>query len=214
MGLVKNGAAMGFSGNVGNLTYSQQADGTTTVREKSKPSSKPATDLQLASRQRTKLCAEFLKPISGFIGIGFRLEGKLKGMNANNAAASYLRNNSITGDYPDLGINYSKILVTKGEMEPPKNVGLSRSEFGFSFTWDTYAEDKGLYYTDQIMLLAYFPELAKAVYVTAGAQRRRGAEILTLSGINHGHTAEVYASFIEDNHKSISNSVYVGQLNW
>lgn len=214
MGLVKSGVAMGFSGNVGNLTYSQQADGTTTVKEKSKPSSKPATDLQLASRQKTKLCAAFLKTINGFIEIGFRLEGKLKGMNSYNAAASYLRKNSFIGDYPDLGIDYSKIMVTKGEMESPKNAEVIKSEFGFSFKWDTYSEDRGVYYTDQIMLLAYFPELRKAAYVTAGAQRRRGAEMLTLGGINRGHVAEVYVAFIEDNHKSISNSVYLGQLNW
>lgn len=214
MGIVKNGAAMGFSGNVGGLTYSQQANGTTTVKEKSKPSSKPATKLQLASRQETKLCSAFLKPITGFIEIGFRLEGKLRGMNSYNAAVSHLRKNSITGDYPELKIDYSTMLVTKGKMEPPKNVTVSKSEFGFSFIWDTDAEERGIYYSDQIMLLAYFPELRKAVYLTAGAQRRRGAEMLTMGNINHGYIAEVYASFIEDNHQSISNSVYLGQITW
>lgn len=214
MGLVKSGVAMGFSGNVGSLSYSQQADGTTTVRAKPKPSSKPATILQLACRQETALCALFLKSINNFIGIGFRLEGKLKGMNSYNAAAGYLRKNSITGDYPDLRIDYSKILVTKGEMEPPKNTEVSKSEFGFLFKWDSDAEDRGIYYTDQVMLLAYFPVLGKAAYVTAGAQRRKGIEMLMLDGIKNGYTAEVFIAFIEDNHKSISNSVYLGQLNW
>lgn len=214
MGLVKSGVAMGFSGNVGNLSYSQQADGTTTVRAKPKPSSKPATVLQLACRQKTALCAAFLKPINNFIGIGFRLEGKLKGMNSYNAAAAFLRKNSITGDYPDLRIDYSKILVTKGEMEPPKNAEVSRSEFGFLFKWDNDEENRGIYYTDQIMLLAYFPALGKAAYVTAGAQRIKGIEMLTLGGIKKGYTAEVFIAFIEDNRKSISNSVHLGQLNW
>lgn len=214
MGKVTSGMAVGFSGRVGNLIFSQQQDGSTTVRKVSKKSSKPLTELQYSVRQDTTLCAAFFKPIKGFIQNGFAVEGKLLGMNQYNAAVKDFRDNALTGIYPERKIDYSKVLVTKGNMGPPKAAQVKRSEFGLIFNWDTSADEQGNHYTDQVMLMAYFPELKKAAYLTAGSQRGRGTEMLNLGTISTGNTAEIYISFIEDNRKSISNSVYLGQLNW
>ena len=214
MGLVISGIAKGFSGNVGNLTFSQQEDGTTTVRSRPGKSSKPPTVLQLSTRQDVSVCSQFLKSVKDFLEIGFRLEAKFKGGNQYNAAASFTRKQAITGEYPDRRIDYSKVLFTKGEMPAVQNAKVSLDERGFSFTWDPEAHLDGTHFSDQVMLMAYFPELNKAVYMTAGAQRFRGNDLLMLSGMKRGYVAEVYISFIQDNHKNISNSTHLGQLNW
>jgi len=214
MAIVKNGIAKGFSGTIDGLIYSQQPDGTTTVKTSPRTSSKLPTKLQLSSRQDIKICSEFFRPIEDFIKFGFQLEKKLKGWNAHNAAASYLRKNAITGEYPERRIDYKSVLVTKGKMPLAQGVQVVVTELGFTFTWDAKPELKGLYYSDQVMLMAYFPDLQDAVYLTAGAQRVRQTELLMLGSIPKGSLAEVYLSFISDNHKRISNSVHLGQLTW
>lgn len=213
MALVKKGPAMGFSGAVDGLIYYQQSDGTTTVAKEAVRSSKPPTILQLSTQQDTRVCAELLKSITDFINVGFELQAKLEKLNQNNSAVRYIRHNAITGTYPDRRIDYARLLVTCGKMETPQNAAVTLTETGFSFTWDAEIK-KGSHHSDQIMLMAYFPELKKAVYLTAGAQRFKGTDMLMLSGVKHGYAAEIYISFISDNRKAISNSIHLGQLTW
>lgn len=214
MAIVKGGAAQNFSGKVGDVTYSQQKDGTTTVRQTPVASEDPPTVKQLSTRRDTTICSEFLKPIKEFIDVGYELQSRLEKQNQNNTIVSHVRHQALTGVYPNRSVDLSKVRVTKGQMQPPEDATVALTEFGLSFTWNPEIKIKGIHYSDQVMMLAYFPELGKAKYMTAGAQRHQGKDLLVLNGITHGHIAEIYISFISDNRKSISDSVYLGQLIW
>lgn len=214
MGKVTGGVAMGFSGKVGDVIFSQHEGNETRVRSVPAPSTVPPTAKQLGNRQEIAVNSAFIRTVKDFVAIGFALEGKREKINGCNAATRYNRKNSFTGGYPERRIDFSKVLMTKGQMPAPAGAAVSRNEFGFIFTWDTADDERGVHYTDQVMLMAYFPELGKAEYLTSGSQRSRGTEILALGRIATGHIAEVYLSFIEDNRKSISDSVYLGQLSW
>ncbi|HEY0175444.1 MAG TPA: DUF6266 family protein [Pedobacter sp.] len=213
MALVKSGIAKGFSGKVGNIIFSQQKNGTTTVREKPETIEKPATLKQLSSRQDMAVCNAFLKPLKSFILTGYALQAEQEKGNQHNSMVSYLMLNALTGEYPDRRIDFSKVLVTKGKMQQPEDAAVNLNESGFSFSWNPKTTDD-LHYSDQIMMLAYFPELQRAEFRTAGAQRHQGKDLLFLSGIKKGYIAEVYISFITDDRKGISDSVYLGQLTW
>lgn len=214
MAIVKGGAAQNYSGKVGDVTYSQQKDGITTVRQTPVPSEAPPTVKQLSTRRDTTICSDFLKPIKEFIDVGYELQSRLGKQNQNNTIVSHIRHQALTGVYPNRRIDFSKVFVTKGQMQPPQNAEVTLTEFGLSFTWNPEARIKGIHYSDQVMMLAYFPELEKANYMTAGAQRHQGKDLLVLNGIPHGNIAEIYISFISNNRKSISDSVYLGQLIW
>lgn len=214
MGIVKGGIAQNFSGKVGNLIYSRQPDGTITVRQAAEVIQKPPTVKKLSTQGDTSICSKFLKPVKEFVQVGYELQSKIEKDNYHNSIASYIRLNAFTGVYPDRRIDFSKVLFTKGQMQPPEDATVALTEFGMAFTWNTEARIKGIHYSDQVMMLAYFPELKNARYMTAGAQRHQGKDLLVLNGISHGHIAEIYISFISDNRKSISDSVYLGQLIW
>lgn len=214
MAIVKEGIAQGFSGKVGNLEFSRQKDGSTRVRQVPVASDKPPTVKQLSVQQDTKNCKNFLNPLKDFVDVGYELAGKIRGISAYNSIVSQVRMFTLTGEYPNRRIDFSKVLVTKGQMQLPEDATVTLTEFGLAFTWNTETEAKGIHYSDQVMMLAYFPELEKAKYMTAGAQRHQGKDLLVLNGIPHGHIAEIYISFISDNRKSISDSVYLGQLIW
>lgn len=214
MAIVKSGIALGFSGKVGNLIFSQQANGTTTVSGIGKVRTTPFTANEIANHQCTSVCNQFIKPIKDFISVGYELEAKRKGQNQHNVMVTDLKQNSLIKDYPNTRIDFSKVLVTKGSMLPPENAAVSINEFGLGFTWDTEITVDGMHYSDQVMTLAYFPTLGKARFMTGGAQRNIGKDMLVLSGIEQGNMAEIYISLIKANRKEISNSVYLGQLIW
>lgn len=215
MGIVKKGMAKGISGKVGGYVYSQQKNGTTTVSEVQDFSDRVFTTKQLSAQQITKLCGDVLKAIKEFTEIGYALEAQKLGMNTNNAMVSHLRNDALIGEYPDQSIDFTKVLVTKGSLPPPEDVTVEINENGLAFTWNPKVnEEFGMHYSDQIAMLAYFPELEKIRHMPSGAQRHAGKDLLMLTGIEKGNVAEVYIAFMTNTRKGISNSIYLGQFNW
>ena len=213
MAKVKSGMGLGISGTIAGVTFCQQPDGTTTARDQQKKSDKPRTPGQLSTAMDTSLCSAFFKPISYYIKVGFELETK-PGLNANNIAAPYFRKHAITGVYPDRSIDYSKVILTRGKMPPPRDAAVTVTDLGFKFTWNTSVEVPGTHYSDQIMLMAYFSERKKAAFTTGGAMRHEGSDLLIPHGIQRGTTAQIYVSFIANDRTSISDSIYLGQVNW
>lgn len=214
MGKVTGGLGIDISGSVGNLTFSKQADGSTTVKEKNGKSDIPLTVNQESVVRDTTITAAFMKPLTDFVKVGYELQAKIQKQNAYNTMVIHVRRDTLIGEYPKRMVDFSKVLVTQGKMEPPEDAVVALNEYGLSFSWNTEINNRGDHYSDQVMMMAYFPELKKTRYMTAGAQRNQGKDILMLSGIKRGYVAEIYISFIADNRKNISNSIYLGQLIW
>lgn len=214
MAIVKSGSGLGVSGTVGGITYTQQPDGRTSMSSKAQPSNIPPTSAQLQFREETKLISSLMKIWKDFVKMGWELQSKSEKMNQNNAMVKYLRANAFTGEGAQRHFDLSKVLVTRGNMPVPADVTLNISPYGFLFTWNTEIHSKKCHFTDQFVMMAYFPELEEVRYMTAGAQRHLGKDMLVLSGVEKGHLAEVYVAFVADNRKSISDSVHIGQITW
>lgn len=212
MGKVISGLGMGLSGKVGNVIFSRQKDGTTTVREYTKPVSGPPTLKQLTNQQKMAITSDFMKPIKEFIAAGYEQIGNRLNQNGYNVMVSHLRREAVIGFYPDQQIDCAKLLMTRGEMQITEDITIVRDEQGITFRWNPTIEMPGLHYTDRVMMMAYFTELQKAVFMTCGVQRQYGKDYLILRDIPAGSIAEVYISFIAEDRKQISNSVYLGKL--
>lgn len=214
MAIVKSGPFMGFSGTVGNITYSVQPDGTTVAKTKNGKSSTPPTIRQEATQADTDIFAQFMKPFKEFALVGYDLEAKAKRQNHNNVMVMANRKNSLQGVYPNRSVDASKVLITKGSLPVATETAVTMTASGLAYTWSTEILPDSTHYSDQVIMLAYFPELNEARYITAGSQRYLGKALLNLDGIKRGHTAEVYISFITDDRRNISNSIHLGQLTW
>ncbi|CAM4046766.1 hypothetical protein SAMN06265348_101549 [Pedobacter westerhofensis] len=214
MGIVKKGPATGWSGKVGNQVYSQHPDRETTVTEPPTPTDLPPTVDQLRVRQVTTICGKYLSPLKDFVKVGAHAKGKPKGQTPYNVMLSGVRANAIKGEYPNQYLDYSKLRITQGTMSPPTLAIARLTDQGFAFEWnpDNVTDDD--HYTDQVMVMAYFPELRIARYKTCCAERHKGEYLLLLAGIKKGYTAEIYIGFITDERDRISDSVYLGQLIW
>lgn len=177
-------------------------------------SNKDPTDLQLASRQITGVVSQFMGPIKDFVNVGFEQEGKLAKKSAYNMASSFNRSYAITGDYPDQEIDFAKVLVSKGKMPLTDQVEVELTSDGLLFIWDTTLTDSGRKWSDQVMLMAYMPQLGEATYLINGARRTVGSDLLRLPRFKEPVVVETYISFITANHKCVSNSIYMGRVIW
>jgi len=214
MAIVTSGPFLGFSGTVDGITYYPLPDGRTCAKRKNRPSSVPPTHLQLVNRADTTLVATFMKSFKEFISVGYQLEAKKNHQNPHNMMVKYIRKNAIEGVYPNRKINVAKVLVANGTLPGAAETSVMVTEKGLTFNWSTELVPRLSDYSDQVMMLAYFPEIRETTYVLAGAHRYVGTDSLYLTGVKRGLRAEVYISFITNDHSNISNSVYLGQYNW
>lgn len=212
MAVFKNGSSGGFSGRNGNvITY--MLNGQWVSRIIGLRTDKPTKPV-LAVWQVTKLAADFLKPVKDFIRIGFELETKGTFLNFHNVAAEYNRLNAITGDYHDRRIDFTKVLFSKGKMPATPGINVKGVKKGLTFSWDSSFSASGIKANDEVMLLAYEPDTKDATFSLYAGKRAEGEASLSIRKRKGPLVLETYISFISQNRKIISDSIYTGQIIW
>src|SRR5690554_745405 len=112
MAIIKKGINGAFSGTVGNTVGSswRQID---YIKSLPKPSTKPASPAQIAQRAKFALAVSFLRPIKPLLDLGFsdKTQGRQTGY---NRALQAMMNNAISGEYPDLSVDFAEVVVARG----------------------------------------------------------------------------------------------------
>ncbi|WP_316794550.1 DUF6266 family protein [Pedobacter frigoris] len=219
MGILKQGVFGEVSGRIGNKVYYMlrgELVGRMIGRNVKPPSIK-----QLANRQRMKVVIEFLKPIQQFIQMGFGLEAAKRNVYPHNAAVGYNKKYALQGEFPEIEIDYEKVLLSKGTLIGLTDVSVrivGNEEDGVSlwFDWVVSPEDRDWpRCNDQVMLMAYFPEEVDdypACYNIAGAKRQAGQDVLVLPLYIEGKPMEVYIAVITEMRSDVSDSQYLGRV--
>lgn len=211
MGILRNGIAGNYSGKIGNLVFYVR-NGKQVVRTTGKMT-KPPTEGQLKNRKELKVVIDFLKPIKEFINAGFALAAKGTTKIPHNLAVSHNKRYALQGIYPDVEMDYTKVLVTQGKIPDVSDCNVELTAEGLHFTWTCTNNLNWPRDSDQVMLLAYFPVLEKAIYQLAGVKRLVCAETLSIGTGMLNEYMEVYISFVSADRKAITNSIYLGSFN-
>jgi hypothetical protein len=114
MGKIKNGAHSGPSGKIGNLVGSSWR-GINYLKTRPEHYHDAKTIVQQTTRTKMKLTIEFLKQCLPVVRIGF-IGYSSPTMAAFHAATSYNYHNGIKGTFPDLEVDFSRVLVTRGNL--------------------------------------------------------------------------------------------------
>jgi len=170
----------------------------------------PPPSLQ-ASWTKTTLVAAVLKPMHEFLRMGFVLEAKLTGQNFYNCAVKELRSAIVTNN-SEISIDFSRLLITKGDLPLVRSAQVQLIPEGFEVSWDTGTDIGKMNKADHVMLLAYFPDTFETVFIRSGAKRIVGVEKLLYTHLAQPRPAEIYLSFIAEDHSQISNSQYLGSV--
>jgi len=211
MGRLINGLFGGFHGRVGNLV-GYTLKGKHVIRMIGK-STKPLTAARKANCEKMKVVNEILKPSIQAIRAGFRLAVVGTDRNEYNEAVSYNKKNALQGTYPNISLNYTKVLMSMGSLPVALNPSISQNGREITFNWEISASPASEYHTDRTMLVIYFPDLKETCCQLIGAKRVEGKDVIVISGEHITERMEAYISFAKDNGKAVSNSVHAGSLN-
>lgn len=110
----KPGSSGDFNGKIGNIvvyTSRKLKLGRSTPRK----TKKETTELQSNQRSSLGLVSSTLSPLKEAIDIGFA--SKKGTMTAMNTAVQYGLKHAVSGTFPDLTIDYAKILLSKGPLD-------------------------------------------------------------------------------------------------
>ena len=210
MGILKNGPLGALVGTTGGIT-SYVLKGQNVTRAKSEPRTKPLSKKQLANCQKMTVLNEFFDDILLLLKAGFGIEAKDTKYNYHNIATSYNKINALKGEYPNIEMDYPKVLISKGNLMPPEEVTLELVTEGIKFNWHTdgWKYNNG---ADQAMMLAFDPENKNVSLVVYGAHRSQGFDVLPLPKKMKNKALETYLSFISADRQTVATSVYTGQI--
>jgi len=208
MGTISKGILGGFSGKVGTVIGGTWK-GIDYMRSIAASVSNPRTAGQLEQRAKMSAVVKFLQPLTSFLRIGFK-SAAIK-MSAFNAATSYMLANAITGIYPAFTIDYSKVLVSKGNFPGALNpLAVAGIAGAIDFTWENNTWETDAMADDQALLVVYNPSKNAAVSFTGAVTRAIGVQTITLPNSYTGDEVQCYIAFTNANQSVISNSEYVG----
>jgi len=172
----------------------------------------PFTKNEIVAQMGMKVVQSFLNIIYPFICVGFEIEARLHRRNPQNVSFAYNRKNAVTGIYPDIGMDFPNVLVSKGDLSPPLNPRAMLSNRKVVFEWDYDPRARRQHWSDQVMVLVYLPEIPDAVFITAGSSRETKTASIDIPNYLTFSRLETYIAFISDDRKQVSNSVYTGPL--
>jgi hypothetical protein len=213
MARILSGPFLGMSGTINGTTY-YQLNGKTYAKSKNRTSTKPRTEGQEANSATLGMISKFLGPFEDFLKVGYQHVAKSVEMTPHNAMASHIWKKALKGKGKNRKVDLSKLLITQGNLASAKKNNVEMTAEGLAFTWSNEIKPRKSHHSDQVIMLAYFPELEEVKCKIGGAERSVGKDFLPLDSIEKGYAAEIFISFAADDHADLANSIYLGQLNW
>jgi len=210
MGTIKQGILGGFSGKTGTVIGSSWK-GIAIMRGIAPSIAQPNSPAQLAQRAKFSVVGKFLRPLIPFLRIGFKSQAvKMSGF---NAAMSYNLENALTGTYPDYDVDYTKALVSEGNLPGALNPEVTATVAGeIGYTWEDNSSDTNASPNDKALLVVYNPAKKRAVNVIDGNTRAGGSQSITLPSNFTGDEVQCFISFSNANQSVVSNSEFVGGI--
>jgi len=214
MGILKNGITGDFIGRAGNLV-GYMLNGQNVIRTIG-TSNKPKTEAQLNNLMQMEVINDFFYRMDGFLQKSFGPSCLGTVHNYQNLSIHYNKPHALKGYYPNVEIDYSKIVFSVGNLPQPVGAKLEWVDEGLKFIWDADAHTSFPECRDQVMMLVYFTDKDQnkrdVIYETSGAKRFKGFDILPVPSFYRDRSMEAYMTFIAEDRSDLSNSLYIGSL--
>jgi len=210
MGRIRKGVLGGFSGTVGTVIGGTW-NGIDYMR--SLPTFKKGrvpTQAQLEQQARFALGVRFIRSMADLFMITYnKYANKMTGV---NTGLSNVLKGTITGSYPDYSILYSLVYISRGSLPNALSANATAATGGIvQFNWVNAEAGIGKeQLNDEALVVAYCPELNRAVY-KKGSLRSALTDSIQLAGFA-GKVVHTWITFISADRKDISDSIYTGQV--
>jgi Family of unknown function (DUF6266) len=209
MATYNNGILGEFSGKIGNVVGSSWK-GIPVIRSKPVRKKTGSSVLQEQQRARFLLMSRFLRPLTDLLNQTFKKSAV--GMSCFNKAFSENKK-AIAGDYPAIGIDFPRIVLSNGKLplgEPPT---ITSPEAGkLLLTWKTGDGINLHLTTGSAFIAAYNEEFHRWIFgqfVITDGNSRCMLDAIPFSG----KLVQTYIGFISKGTQKISESRYMGLVN-
>jgi hypothetical protein len=210
MGKLLNGPFNGFTGKVGNLVC-YDLNGQTIIRTIG-INNKPPTLKQQTNRMKMKVINELVQNTYLAMHVGFTAASAGTVCNYANLAIKHNNPNALKGVYPNVELDYPKLLFSHGSLEKPVEPKVEVVPEGLKFSWDPSTQCKGEDSQDQVSMVAYCPEKQEMLFIKSGQKRHQGYDILPIDKAYKGLALEIYMYFVADDRLDVSTTTYLGRI--
>ncbi len=193
-------------GRLGNLVV-YKMNGRGIVRTKPEHYRDRKSPAQLAQRQRLQAVNGFLNPFSDLLKLTFPAEKP--GRTARAEAQSYLMRNALAGEYPDIYVDKSRALLSRGPLPVPVSATVTAQPDSLLIEWENDAEAVGSRAYDTLVVVALSEETGKVAYRFTDTRRSDGRYVWK-PDLSAG-TADVWIAFRNREQTEMSDSVYTGR---
>ncbi len=199
-----------YSGKVGNIVGSNWRS-VDYVRSVSRPTNKPASEKQLAQREKFALATAFLGPMKDLLNLGYSDIQQGRSTGYNQGLRDVLKF-AIAGIYPAFEIDYSKVRISRGALAnllAPQWTESAAQEI--TLTWIKSMSDMMGYNDDSVILLTYNKD-KKYFNLMESATRADETLTLTFPPIYAGDTIVGWVFTGHRDGVKTSTSYYLGEL--
>jgi hypothetical protein len=202
-----NGPFFGKVGTVVGYTWK----GIPVMRGIPKTRTKPFTEKELNQQAKFRLMNQFLKPAQNLLNVTFAHLAVQ--MSPFNKAFSYNIKNAITGFHPGLAIDYSMVLISRGDLPNAESTAVHSPSAGLlQFTWtDNSGKGKAMG-TDKAFVAIYQEESSSWEYQLDIATRSQGKCEMVMKNFPD-KSVQSFIGFISADGKDTSDSVCIGLAN-
>jgi len=209
MGRIKKGILGGFSGKVGTVVGANWKS-ISYMRSLAQNVKNPRTPGQLKQRSKIALVVSLLKQLTAALRIGWKLHAKKQ--SAFNAATKYALANAIKGTFPNFQIDYPKVMISQGSLPTLQKTMLAANLSRLTLNWENNSGIGAAKPTDKLLFVAVNTNKGENLIITDAAERSDGSYQLTVPQWVGSNFVYVYAGFVSEDGKEVSNSCCMGPV--
>ena len=194
MGKLNLGILGGFSGTVGTVVGSTNKKGEDIIRAKTKRTYTSNTEGQVNQRTKFSLVTQFMQPLNPLLKIGCKLVAG-NSMTSFNYACKNALSNAIIGIAPDFGLDYSKILISDGQLSQPIGTTAVLVDGVVNFSWVDNSTTSSSVSADKAILVVYNAENYELSYSIGQVTKSAGSGLLPIPNAAVGDKLLFYIFF-------------------
>jgi hypothetical protein len=208
MAKLKNGIMGGLSGKIGPVVGASWKR-KHYIRSRPAPRTKPFSRAQLEHQAKFALVADFLLSMRSALQTGF--PEKASDMSGYNAALRHAFHRAVTGEYPDLRIDYSQVLISDGYLFGTDGYSVRPKRGHIIFTWNDNSGKGHAKHNDKVWLVVYCEDKNCSHVYSQPYLRSTGTARVSAHGFG-GKRVQTYLTFISADGTRAATSLYTGPL--
>lgn len=208
MGKITKGILGGFSGKVGTVVGANFR-GVDTMRSLPTKSNREGSAKQKLQRSLFAAASVFLQPVNSVVSVYF---GSPVGTSsARNLAMSYTMTDVMQQNGDSIEVQYSKVLLTKGDLTGFQNMQTVPENGGLHFSW-TDNSDQGNANSTDVFCAAVYDAEAELWHLQEAATRNEATATVPLPVVMTGHSVQVYTFFRTADETKACTTLYAGEV--